>query len=107
MFRLKMYPIKMNFPDRWGQSKLCTFCCEVETYEHLFRCPGYLDLHKNDLRYDTFMKIDCEMAILSKGAKVLLKKLLKAFHSTPFYSINMTETPNSRLIKNELCKNIN
>ena len=68
LFRSRMFPTKSNFPKRWSQSKLCTFCCEVETDEHLFMCCGYVDIHRHLWRHDTFMKLECDIEYLSAGA---------------------------------------
>ena len=73
MLRAKMFPTKWNFPSRWSTSKLCVFCCQPDTDEHLFSCCGYLDIHKFEVRHDMFMKLDIEMDKLSDGAKILLR----------------------------------
>lgn len=72
LFRSRMFPTKSNFPKRWSKSKLCTFCCEVETDEHLLMCCGYMDIHRCVWRHDTFMKLECDIEYLSAGAKVLI-----------------------------------
>ena len=72
LFRSRMFSTKSNFPKRWSQSNLCTFCCEVETDEHLFECCGYMDIHRYVWTHGTFMKLECDMEFLSAGAKVLI-----------------------------------
>ena len=72
MLRARMFPTKCNFPKRWSQSNLCTFCCETETDEHLFTCCGFMDIHRNNWNYDLFMALEAKMEILSEGARVLL-----------------------------------
>ena len=73
LLRTRMFPTKTNFPNRWSVSSLCTFCCEVETDEHLFHCCGYEDIHKGESDYKTFFQLDCGMEKLSHEAKVLLQ----------------------------------
>ena len=68
-----MFPTKCNFPNRWSTSKLCVFCCKPDTDEHLFRCCGYMDIHKFDLQLDMFIELDSEIDRLSYGAKILLE----------------------------------
>ena len=72
MLRTRMLPTKVNFPGRWSESKLCCYCCEIETDEHLFQCCGYSDLNEDGFQHSVFMKLDCEMGKLSDGAKTLL-----------------------------------
>ena len=73
LLRSRMFPSKCNFPGRWSQSKLCTFCCDIETDEHLFNCCGYMDLHKYEVKHEWFLSLDGDMQKLSSGAKILIK----------------------------------
>ena len=71
MLRARMFPTKCNFPKRWSSSSLCTFCCGIETDEHLFKCPGYRDIHRDAWDHELFMKLG-DVDVLSEGAKMLL-----------------------------------
>ena len=55
MLRSRMFPTKSNFPNRWSSSILCTFCCNIDTDEHLFQWCGYMDTHKHEISYRMFM----------------------------------------------------
>ena len=68
-----MFPTKCNFPERWSMSKLCTFCCQLETDEHVLNCCGYMDLHQNNIQAEIFMRTDVDMDELSSCARVLMK----------------------------------
>ena len=47
-------------------------CGKKETDEHLFQCPGYIDLiGTNDINYKMFFKLDCSMDMLDKAAGIL------------------------------------
>ena len=71
--RARMFPTKCNFAKRWSMSNLCSFCLDVETDEHLFGCPGYQDVHRNEWSHEIFMTLDCSMECLSEGAKILIE----------------------------------
>ena len=58
MWRSKMFPTKCNFPDRWSNSKLCNFCCSIDTDEHLLDCCGYMDIHQGKVNPEVFWSID-------------------------------------------------
>ena len=73
MLRARMFPTKSNFPNRWSQSKLCVFCCCLDTDEHLFHCCGYMDLHNYELSHEMFLRLDGEPEVLSYGAKILIQ----------------------------------
>ena len=73
MLRARMFPTKCNFPNRWSTSKLCTFCCDKDTDEHLFKCCGYMDIHQYQISHKTFMCLDTKLESLSDGAKILLR----------------------------------
>ena len=69
-----MFPTKANFLERWSESTLCVYCCNVDTDEHLFNCCGYSDLIGDTrMNHMMFMKLDASMDELSAGAKVLIK----------------------------------
>ena len=72
MWRAKMFPTKCNFPDRWSPSKLCNFCCSLDTDEHLLECCGYIDLHQRKLNPEMFWIVD-DVDNLRYGAKVLME----------------------------------
>ena len=73
MWRCRMFPTKCNYPDRWSTSKLCIFCCMVDTDEHLLNCCGFMDIHQYRINSRLFMNVDGDMNELSAGAKILLK----------------------------------
>ena len=73
LLRCRMFPTKVNFPNRWGESKLCIYCCEEETDEHLFSCCGYMDLNTGKCCHSMFMKLECGIEQLSEGARVLMR----------------------------------
>ena len=47
MFRCRMFPTRVNFPERWSSELKCIFCSCMDTDEHLFSCLGYLDIMKD------------------------------------------------------------
>ena len=73
MWRSKMFPTKCNFPDRWSSSKLCNFCCRLDTDEHLLGCCGYVDIHQNRLNNKLFVQVDGDVEELRFGARILLE----------------------------------
>ena len=73
MFRCRMFPTRVNFPERWSSELRCIFCSCIDTDEHLFTCFGYLDIIKDQqIDYKMFYTLDVPMALLSSGAKVLI-----------------------------------
>ena len=53
MSRYRMWPTKENYPGRWsGQN--CNICDMKDTDEHIFTCPGYVDLVDQNLEYKMF-----------------------------------------------------
>ena len=73
MWRARMFPTKCNFPNRWSKSKLCGFCLQLDTDEHLLNCCGYVDIHQNNLDHQTFWSVDNDLEELHVGAQILLK----------------------------------
>ena len=73
MFRARMFPTKVNFPNRWTSSSLCAYCCSLDTDEHVFQCCGYQDLCESSVTCEMFYTLDCSIEDLSVGANVLLK----------------------------------
>ena len=61
MFRARMFPTKVNFPNRWTSSLLCTYCCSSDTDEHIFRCCGYEDLCDDSVKCEIFFKLECSI----------------------------------------------
>ena len=73
MFRCRMFPTRVNFPERWSSELKCIFCSCMDTDEHLFSCLGYLDIMKDQQIDPTmFYTLDVSMTLLSSGAKILL-----------------------------------
>ena len=73
MWRARMFPTKCNFPNRWSTSKLCNFCCSLDTDEHLLDCCGYIDLNQGKVNPEMFWRLDGDMDNLRVGAQVLLE----------------------------------
>ena len=71
MLRVRMFPTKANFKNRWGSDE-CSFCGCLESDIHLFSCAGYNDL-LGDLDFYMFMNLDASTELLSAGAKRLLE----------------------------------
>ena len=65
MFRSRMFPTRVNYPDRWSTSLNCTYCSLRDTDEHLFSCWGYLDL-VNNIDYSMFHRLDVSMEKLGE-----------------------------------------
>ena len=73
MYRARMFPTKMNYPNRWSESSTCVFCCMMDSDEHIFKCCGYEDICRNKhVKYEMFFNLECSIEELSVGAKVLL-----------------------------------
>ena len=73
LWRCRMFPTKCNYPNRWSTSKLCNFCCMMDTDEHLLSCCGFMDIHQYQINGLLFMNVNGDMNELSFGAKILLK----------------------------------
>ena len=73
MFRCRMFPTRVNFPERWSSELKCIFCSCLDTDEHLFSCMGYLDImEEQQINPNMFYTLDAPMTVLSRGAKILL-----------------------------------
>ena len=72
MLRARMLPTGGNFPGRW-ESETCCVCGLRETDEHLFTCPGYIDITEESMNYGMFFKLNCTTYELSEAAKRLIK----------------------------------
>ena len=57
MSRYRMWPTKKNYPGRWKGIE-CNICGVEDTDEHVFTCPGYIDLIIDGATYDTFFDSD-------------------------------------------------
>ena len=73
LWRSRMFPTKCNYPNRWTTSKLCNFCCMIDTDEHLLSCCGFMDIHKYQIDHQMFLNLGTDMNKLSVGAKILLQ----------------------------------
>ena len=74
MFRCRMFPTRVNFPERWSSELKCIFCASMDTDEHLFSCMGYLDImEEQQIDPNMFYTLDVPMTVLSRGAKILLR----------------------------------
>ena len=76
MYRSRMFPTRVNFPNRWSKSTKCKFCTKLDTDEHLFKCGGFVDLVGECpvSPEHILLSIDkIQMKDLSEAAKVLLK----------------------------------
>ena len=57
MARYRMWPTKTNYPGRWSGVR-CNICDMVDTDEHIFSCPGYVDLINGEVQYEMFWNQD-------------------------------------------------
>ena len=74
VFRSRMFPTRVNFPQRWSKDRKCIFCRKLDTDEHLFLCWGYRDFVEGEsVRYEMFYKLDADADELGRGARVLQK----------------------------------
>ena len=73
MWRSRMFPTKCNFPNRWSSSKLCNFCCRLDTDEHLLNCCGYMDITHGKVNPEMFWTVKDEVDDLRFGAQILKK----------------------------------
>ena len=74
LLRARMFPTKENFPNRWSASRMCIYCCQRDTDEHLFGCCGYQDIIcQENVTFELFFKVDCDMERLSMGANTSFK----------------------------------
>ena len=72
MFRSRMFPTRVNFPERWSDNKNCIYCGKMDTDEHLFKCWGFVDITVNsEVDFNMFYKLDATVEELVKGAEVL------------------------------------
>lgn len=53
MTRYRMWPTKDNYPGRWSGEN-CNICDRKDTDEHIFSCPGYMDLVDVGVEYKMF-----------------------------------------------------
>ena len=70
IFRYRMFPTRANYPGRWS-NMYCNICGQTDNDEHLFSCPGYIDLIPEDVHYKMFFALDEKKEILEKAAKCL------------------------------------
>ena len=68
-----MWPTKENYPGRWS-GDLCNICNRKDTDEHIFSCPGYMDLIEDMFDYQVFWNKDVleDMVLLKEIAKIVL-----------------------------------
>ena len=74
MFRSRMFPTRVNFPERWCDGINCIYCGKMDTDEHLFTCWGFVDITANggnEVDHNMFYKLDAPLEELVKGAGVL------------------------------------
>ena len=71
MVRCRMLPTKENFPGRWSGTN-CTVCGRNDSDEHLFSCPGFMDLLE-DVALELFFSVDVELKVLQGAAEKMLK----------------------------------
>ena len=71
--RYRMWPTKENYPGRWS-GDLCNICNRKDTDEHIFSCPGYMDLIGEKFDYQVFWDRDVldDMVQLKEIAKIVL-----------------------------------
>ncbi len=74
VFRCRMFPTRVNFPERWNEELKCVFCKDLDTDEHLFTCWGYLDIIGGDhIDVSMFYNLNTTNDELSRGADILIK----------------------------------
>ena len=74
MWRSRMFPTKCNYPNRWSSSKLCNFCCRLDTDDHLLDCCGYMDIHHGKVTPEVFWSVDCDdLDKLRSGARTIME----------------------------------
>ena len=74
MFRCRMFPTRVNFPERWTSDLNCVYCGNLDTDEHLFTCWGFLDICQDvNIDHKMFYKLDVSMDELRSASKVLMK----------------------------------
>ena len=74
VFRCRMFPTRVNFPERWTSDLGCIFCTQLDTDEHLFNCWGYMDLCEGvNIDSNIFYTLDAGIEELCEYANVLLK----------------------------------
>ncbi len=74
LVRTRMLLTKDNYPGRWGEGRLCNVCERLDSDQHLFRCPGYSDLIRDDMSHDMFISLDCELETL-RIAAIQMRKI--------------------------------
>ena len=77
MVRCRMLLTKNNFPGRWT-GVFCNLCGCLDTDEHLFGCPGFIDL-LGDIDYGLFFANDQDLEELAYAAEkmILVNERLK------------------------------
>ena len=75
MFRSRMFPTRVNFPERWANNLLCVYCNNLDTDVHLLSCWGYMDITGESAVIDPyiFYTLKSDKSELSRGAKILLR----------------------------------
>jgi hypothetical protein len=75
VFRSRMFPTRVNFPERWADDLLCVYCKSLDTDVHLLSCWGYMDITEDstDIDPSIFYSLEASKSELSRGAKILLR----------------------------------
>ena len=74
VFRCRMFPTRVNFPERWTSDLGCIFCTQLDTDEHLFNCWGYMDICEGiNIDSSIFYTLDAGIEELCDYANVLSK----------------------------------
>ncbi len=74
IFRCRMFPTRVNFPERWSENLQCVFCKDHDTDEHLFSCWGYFDILDGiNIDYTMFYHLNASIDELGRGADILLR----------------------------------
>ena len=75
MFRSRIFPTRVNFPERLANNLLCVYCNKLDTDVHLLSCWGYMDITKEsaDIDPSIFYSLKPSKSELSAGAKILLQ----------------------------------
>ena len=75
--RYRMWPTKVNFPGRWGNELSCNVCGREDNDEHIFGCPGYLDIIQKDTSLEMFFDENVlnDIAVLKGLAEMVIKTM--------------------------------
>lgn len=71
MVRCRMLPTKDNFPGRWNGS-CCNICGKYDTDEHIFSCPGFVDILGDSVTLELFFRCE-DLEVLETAAEKMVR----------------------------------